>query len=79
MEKRELQRPDFLNVPLNNGQGFADAQYKAARTLIFLSTPDEELKTYAEDRGFRVLVFPSDQGAWSGLFQDNREVFGGSE
>lgn len=79
LEKRELRRPDALKVPLNNGQGIADAQFKAARALVFLSPPDEGLRAYAEDRGYRVLVFPQDQSAWPALFSENKEIFGGRE
>ena len=79
LDKRELRRPDALKVSLNNGQGLADAQYKTARTLVFLSTPDESLRSYAEDRSYRILVFPPDRSEWSALFSHYQEIFGGRE
>lgn len=77
LERRELRRPDALNVSLNNGQGVADAQYKTSRALVFLSAPDDSLRAYAEDRSYRVVIFPPDQSDWSALFSQYQEIFGG--
>ncbi len=77
LDKRELRRPDALNVSLNNGQGVADAQYKTDRVLVFLSAPDDSLRVYAEDRGYRVMVFTSDQSQWPEMFGEFQEILGG--
>lgn len=75
IDQRKLRRPDAVQVSLNEGAGIADAQYKAARALVFFSKPATELRTYAEDRGYRVLVF-AERAGWTALFTQYPDVFG---
>ncbi|MBV5329471.1 MAG: hypothetical protein JZU65_17910, partial [Chlorobium sp.] len=62
-----------------NGQGVADAQYKAGRALVFLQEPDAALRAYAEDRGWRVLIFPPASDEWPNHFEQYPDIFGRSE
>jgi hypothetical protein len=73
-----LRRPDATSVPLNGGAGTADAQYKAARVLVFLTPPAPDLTQYATDRGHRVLVF-GDESTWLQQFAQNVDVFGNAK
>jgi superfamily II DNA/RNA helicase len=70
-----LRRPDATYVSLNGGAGTADAHYKAARVLVFLTRPAPELLQYATDRGYRVLVF-GDEATWPQQFAQHPDVFG---
>ncbi|MEW6519201.1 MAG: DEAD/DEAH box helicase [Thermodesulfobacteriota bacterium] len=79
LDDLRLRRPDALHVQLNNGQGVADAQYKAARALIFLHEPDPAMRSYLLDRGWRVLHFPSGSETWSALFAQYPDIFGQGE
>lgn len=74
VDRLELNRPDDLNIPL--GQHTADARYRHTRTLIFLSPPAADAVHYAEDRGYRVLVFPTDTHEWPEFFSRNTDIFG---
>lgn len=76
LDDKNLRRPDTLNHPMNNGEAKADALYKAQRALIFFQEPSAEVTTYAEDRGFRILVFPADTNRWPKLFSEYPDIFG---
>lgn len=76
IDKNGLRRPDTFGHPINNGEGTVDALYKAQRTLIFFKEPASDIRTYAEDRSFRILVFPLETDKWTGLFADNPDIFG---
>lgn len=71
-----LQQPDKVNVPLNGGVAQADASYQSARALVFLVAPSEEIASYAQDRGFTVIVFPPDPASWLSVFASHVPVFG---
>jgi hypothetical protein len=71
----ELRRPDATTVPINGGAGTADAQYKAARTLVFLAAPGPDIIQHASDRGYRVIVF-DDEAAWPATLARYPDVFG---
>jgi len=75
LNRLELRRPDATSVSLNGGAGTADAQYKAARVLVFLTSPAPDLAQYATDRGYRVLVF-GDDSTWLRQFAQHPDVFG---
>jgi Lhr-like helicase len=75
LSNRKLRQPDAFDVELNGAAGKADAQYKVARALVFLRQPDETLMRYAEDRGYRVIVFGSPAG-WGETFARFTDVFG---
>lgn len=79
LDRLSLRRPDAFNLPLDNGKGMADGHYKAGRALIFLTQPDKTIQDYAEDRGFRVVVFPADHREWSNLFNQHEALFGKKE
>ena len=70
-----LRRPDATSISLNGGAGMADAHYKTARVLVFLTPPTPELLQYATDRGYRVLVF-GDESTWPQQFAQHADVFG---
>ncbi len=76
IDRLDLKQPDALNVSLNNGEGTADAHYKAQRTLVFLTPPTEIIRSYVEDRGFRAVVFPEDLSLWPDVFAKHADVFG---
>lgn len=76
IDRLHLKRPDAVNVSLNNGDGIADAHYKAQRTLVFLSPPSDMIRSYVEDRGFRVVIFPEDVSLWPDVFIKNDDIFG---
>jgi len=75
LNRLELCRPDATSVSLNGGAGTADAQYKAARVLVFLTPPALDLTQYVTDRGHRVLVF-GDESTWPQQFAQHPDVFG---
>ena len=77
LDKRKLRRPDALNLSLKSGEGVADAQYKAERVLVFLSLPGDGVRAYAEDRGYRVVLFPPELTGWPEQFEQFSEIFGG--
>jgi hypothetical protein len=76
LEKHGLRKPDSTATPIADGLGVADAVYKSARALVFLSAPAPELATYAADRGYSVLLFPASSEAWPECFAQHPEVFG---
>lgn len=71
-----LRPPDSMNVELQEGRWKADALYKSSRALIFLSDPEAEPLSYAADRGYSTLVFPSDSAQWADIFAGHPEIFG---
>ncbi|MDI9526084.1 MAG: DEAD/DEAH box helicase [Pseudomonadota bacterium] len=76
IDRLGLRCPDETQVPLKSGQGSADAQYKSARVLIFLKEPSAQTMSYANDRGWRVIVFPVERGLWKDLFNQHPDIFG---
>ncbi len=76
LEKHGLRKPDSTATPIADGLGVADAVYKSARALVFLSAPSPELTAYAADRGYSVLLFPASSEAWPEFFAQHPEVFG---
>ena len=59
----KLPAPDKQNVSVNKGAAIAVAQYKAARTLVFLATPDQNTAIQLQERGWQLLDF-SDKINW---------------
>jgi Lhr-like helicase len=76
--RRGLRSPDETQIPLQNGQWIADARYTSSRALVFLSVPADALIHYVEDRGYRVIAFPSDPSSWTPVFAQHADVFGPS-
>jgi len=74
--KLKLHVPDSTRVSIADGQGVADAVYKMARALIFLTPPSTELLAYAADRGFTTIIFPAESSTWAGIFAAHPDVFG---
>lgn len=73
-----LRKPDKLSVPINGAETIAAAAYQAARALIFLSPPSEEVMAHAEDRGFKIIVFSADMAEWPAIFSAHTSIFGTS-
>ena len=71
-----LRKPDQTRVPVNGGTSSADAYYQSARTLVFLSEPDESVMAYASDRGYTVICFPPNPEAWTASFAEYPQLFG---
>lgn len=70
-----LRQPDALDVSVGQGAAIATAQYKAARTLVFIDPVSAEVKTMLNDKGWQVLDF-SEPNQWSNLFGSHSDVFG---
>lgn len=75
LNARKLRRPDATSVPVNGGAGAADAQYRAARALVFLSAPPDGVTYYVRDRGYRVIQF-GEEATWPQTFARHTDVFG---
>ena len=75
VQRLELRMPDATRVPLKDGKDRADAQYKDARALVFLRNPSSETAAYANDRGWRVIVFPEDRDQWREVFNQYHDIF----
>ena len=71
-----LKLPDQTEVPLQQNGWTADAQYRAARTLVFLSPVPDEVRTYAQDRGYQVIEFAQEPATWEESFSRHTNVFG---
>ncbi|TVQ95052.1 MAG: hypothetical protein EA400_00580 [Chromatiaceae bacterium] len=63
IDRHGLRRPDATSVPVQSGAAVADAQYKGARTLVFLQPLAQEISAMLADKGWRVLDF-SDRASW---------------
>jgi hypothetical protein len=75
LHARKLLRPDATSVPINQGAGKADAQYRDRRAIVFLTPPLNDVAQYASDRGYRVIVF-GDETTWPQTFAKYPDVFG---
>lgn len=75
LEQNQLKQPDMLNVSLMQGQAQADAQYKSARALVFLTEPTKDVLDYAADRGYQVVIFGS-EAQWPEVFAQYQAIFG---
>jgi Lhr-like helicase len=71
-----LRKPDQTRVPVNGGEANADAYYQSARTLVFLTEPNESVAAYAVDRGYTIICFPSDPDTWPAHFTAHAQLFG---
>ncbi len=71
-----LRPPNSTNTEIQQGRWTVDALYKSNRALVIFSTPDPELLTYAEDRGYTIIQFPDDSLQWPEVFAANPEIFG---
>ena len=70
-----LAPPDALNLPVNQGEATAAAQYKAARALVFLTSVDAATTATLQDKGWQVLDF-SEPEHWAARFAEHHAVFG---
>lgn len=75
LQRAGLTEPDALTIPVNQGAATADAQYKAARALVFLSPVDATTAAILQDKGWQVLDFSEPEG-WSARFAEYPTVFG---
>lgn len=71
-----LQHPEETNVPIDGGEATADALYRSARALVFLTPPSGGTAAYATDRGFTVIEFPTDSSEWPSVFARFPDIFG---
>lgn len=71
-----LRVPDSTSVPLDGCEWSADAIYRASRVLVFLGSPSPEAITYANERGYTPLIFPSDRASRATIFEEHHDVFG---
>jgi Lhr-like helicase len=74
LQAKGLRQPDALAVPVLQGALTADAQYRAARALVFLTPVSQDLRTSLADKGWQALDF-SDTGRWTALFEEHAGVF----
>ena len=68
-------QPDATSKPVCGGAATVAAQYKAARTLIFLEWPDANVLEKLHSKGWRCLDF-SDPARWQQQFAAHPDVFG---
>lgn len=73
-----LRQPEATQISVSNGAATAAAQYKAARTLVFLEPITSELHRLLTDKGWQLLDF-SEANQWPALFAAHPEVFGRPE
>ena len=59
-----------------SGIAVADAMYKDARTLVFLSPVPKELAHHIKESGFDAVVFDANPDTWATTFMANPNVFG---
>ena len=64
-----------MNLPVNQGEATAAAQYKAARALVFLTSVDAATTATLQDKGWQVLDF-SEPEHWAARFAEHHAVFG---
>ena len=74
LDQHGCRHPDALQVPINQGTAVAHAQYKAARTLVFLQPITAELCDMLTDKGWQVLDL-SEPSQWPALFARYSGVF----
>jgi superfamily II DNA/RNA helicase len=67
--------PDATGQPVMGGTARADAVYRAARALVFLSPPEASVVARAREAAFTVIEFPADPSAWSAVFTAHPHVF----
>lgn len=75
LQRSGYPQPDQTELPLDGGKAIAAAQYRATRTLVFLSEPAEAIRQYAQDRGYQIIVFATPD-KWLATFAANPAVFG---
>ena len=78
LQARRLKQPDATEVPINQGQAIAAAQYKSLRVLVFLDPLAIDIKTQLEDKGWQVLDF-SNLTQWPDLFDQYADLLGKQE
>ncbi len=71
-----LRPPDSTNTEIQQGRWTVDALYRSNRALVIFSTPEPELLTYAEDRGYTIIQFSDNILQWPEIFAANPEIFG---
>ena len=67
--------PSDVNVPISGTNAVADAFYKSARTVVFLSAVSDDIVGHLRDKG-RVVLVMSDPAQWPEQFAANTQVFG---
>lgn len=75
LEAGAYQQPDKTEAPIDGGKAIAVAQYRTARILVFLSEPGSDIRQYAEDRGYRIILFDK-ESQWQKMFSRYPDVFG---
>jgi hypothetical protein len=67
--------PTSLQVPVSGTEAVADAIYKDARAVVFLSPVSDDVIRLIQDKGRSVILMP-DPAQWSAQFAAHTEVFG---
>jgi len=67
--------PDLWDVPVTGTQAQADAVYKAARAVVFLSPVSDDTIRHLQDKGRSVLLM-TDPAQWPAQFAAHPTVFG---
>ena len=67
--------PSDVNVSITGTNAVADAFYKSARTVVFLSAVSDDIVGHLRDKGRDVLIM-SDPAQWLKQFSANLQVFG---
>ncbi|MCG8413235.1 MAG: DUF1998 domain-containing protein, partial [Pseudomonadales bacterium] len=75
LENHGIPVPDQTNLSIGGGEAIADAQYKVARTLIFLQSVDSALQHELADKGWLILDF-SEQSEWETKFSELKALIG---
>ena len=74
VQKAGVRAPDQTEVAINGGEWLADALYGTERILVFLGSAPGEAITYAKDRGYSPIVFPSEESLWPNVFADHQSL-----
>jgi Lhr-like helicase len=64
--------PDEYDVQVKDGT--ANGIYKMDKILLYFEEPDESIKTYADDRAYRVAVIGRNKDEWEDTFNKHPDI-----